>query len=337
LRSPGKKETIRFHLPAPSLHAIVNTRFSTRIALSFLWWPMLLASCLAFLALGLARNAGPLYFNISYAALATALFLLERWRPHEHEWLENDGQMGPDLAHTVLTKGLVQLAVVAGATVGISRALGSRAAGGLWPEHWPLAVQIVLGLVVAEFGLYWAHRIAHEWMPLWRFHAVHHSSTRLWFFNTGRFHFIDTFKSIILGMPLLFLAGAPGDVIFWVSAITAYIGILTHCNVEMRFGPLNYIFNTPGLHRWHHSTDLREGNSNYGENLVLFDLLFRTFCNPDRRPPAKIGISEAMPATFLGQVKAPFVWEKYQREQSATSEASDRIATPGSAKTASAD
>jgi sterol desaturase/sphingolipid hydroxylase (fatty acid hydroxylase superfamily) len=83
----------------------------------------------------------------------------------------------------------------------------------------------------------------------------------------------------------------------------------------MRFGPLNYVFNTPGLHRWHHSTDLREGNRNYGENLVFFDLLFGTFFNPNRRPPAIIGISEAMPRTFLGQVKAPFVWAKYQREK----------------------
>ena len=32
-----------------------------------------------------------------------------------------------------------------------------------------------------------------------------------------------------------------------VSAITAIIGILTHANVEMRCGVLNYVFNTPEL------------------------------------------------------------------------------------------
>ena len=26
-------------------------------------------------------------------------------------------------------------------------------AGGLWPSHWPLAAQIALGLLIAEFGL----------------------------------------------------------------------------------------------------------------------------------------------------------------------------------------
>ena len=50
----------------------------------------------------------------------------------------------------------------------------------------------------------------------------------------------------------------------------------------MRFGWLNFVFNTPGLHRWHHSMDLREGNKNYGENLVCWDLLFGTFANPER-------------------------------------------------------
>jgi len=291
-----------------------------RLTLSYLWWPLLLAGCMVCLAAGIARGAGPLYFNISYAALAIALFFLERWLPHEETWLENDGQVVPDLSHTLLSKGLVQLAVVAGATLGISHSLGERPGGGIWPLSWPLPFQVGLGLIVAELGLYWAHRLGHEWMWLWRFHAVHHSATRLWFFNTGRFHFVDTLKSIALGMPLLFLLGAPGPVFFWVSALTAYIGILTHCNVEMRFGPLNYVFNTPGLHRWHHSTDLREGNKNYGENLMIFDLLFRTFINPNRRPPAAIGINEAMPATFLGQVKAPFVWEKYQLENKSKNE-----------------
>ncbi len=285
--------------------------------LPWIWWPLLLALCVTVLAVGMARGQGPLYFNLAYAGLAIALFFLERNFPHETQWLESDGQFWPDLLHTVFNKGLIQLAIVGGATFGISASIGDKAASGIWPAHWPVAAQIVLALVIAEFGLYWAHRLGHEWMWLWRFHAVHHSSTKLWFFNTGRFHFVDTLKSIVLGLPLLFLAGAPGQMFVWMSGITAYIGLLTHCNVEMRFGWLNYLFNTPGLHRWHHSTDLREGNTNYGENLMIFDLLLGTFFNENRRPPARIGIMEAMPNHFLGQLKAPFVWKNYQEAQKA--------------------
>jgi sterol desaturase/sphingolipid hydroxylase (fatty acid hydroxylase superfamily) len=169
-----------------------------------------------------------------------------------------------------------------------------------------MAAQVVLGLVIAEIGLYAAHRACHEWRAVWRFHAVHHSAPRLWFFNTGRFHVADTAISIVLSQPLLFLAGAPSEVFVWVVAFTAFVGMLTHCNVRMRFGPLSYVFNTPELHRWHHSRDPRIGNANYGENLMLFDLALGTFLRPAGRPPPRPGIADAMPRTFVGQLWAPF-------------------------------
>lgn len=286
--------------------------------LDYTLWPAILCGGLVAMSFGIANGRGPMTFNITYLFIAATLFVLEQVRPHERAWQRSDGQMLPDLAHTLLTKVLVQVVLTSLAFTGIASQVQGKPSGGIWPGQWPMAAQTVLGLIVAEFGLYWGHRIAHEWMPLWRFHAVHHSSKRLWFFNTGRFHFIDTIKSMVLGAPLVVLAGAPGDVLVWGGAITAFIGILTHCNVEMRFGWLNYVFNTPGLHRWHHSMDLREGNKNYGENLVLWDLIFGTFFNDStRRPPAEIGIREAMPAKFFGQLAAPFRWSRYQRDAAA--------------------
>src|SRR5665647_3306191 len=101
--------------------------------------------------------------------------------------------------------------------------------------------------------------------------------------------------------------GAPMEVLTWLSAVTAFIGMLTHCNVDMRFGPLSWWFNTPELHRWHHSKDLREGNKNYSENVMLWDHLFGTYYNSrDYRPPADIGINEPMPPGFLQQLAWPF-------------------------------
>lgn len=296
----------------------------------YLLWPLLLAGALAGTAFGMAHGHGPLAFNITYLTLAVVLFVLEKVRPHEDEWSHSDGQAGPDLAHTLFNKIAVQVTIVSLTNFGISEGMGERPANGIWPTAWPVFFQVVLALVVAEFGLYWAHRLAHEWMPLWRFHAVHHSSKKLWFFNTGRFHFVDTIKSMIFATPFLLLAGAPGEIFIWGSAITAYIGILTHCNVRMKFGWLNYVFNTPGLHRWHHSMDLREGNKNYGENLVLWDLLFGTyFDEANRRPPQRIGIREAMPAGFFGQLVAPFIWKRYQaREKAARLAAKAAAAAP---------
>ena len=274
-------------------------------ALTFLLWPAILSVCIYATALGVAADHAALYFNITYICLALGLFALERVLPHERKWLKNDGQMPADLAHTLLNKGFVQVLVIVGVTIGVAEAAASTG-GGYWPSQWPVAFQVILGLLIVEIGLYTAHRVAHEWAPLWRFHAVHHSAPRLWFFNTGRFHVVDTVTSILLSQPLLFIAGAPSDIFIWVTSTTAFIGMLTHCNVEMRFGPLNYVFNTPAVHRWHHSRNPIEGTSNYGENLMLLDVLLKTHFCPKRRPPANIGINDPMPARFLGQIAQPF-------------------------------
>jgi sterol desaturase/sphingolipid hydroxylase (fatty acid hydroxylase superfamily) len=142
---------------------------------------------------------------------------------------------------------------------------------------------------------------------MWRFHAVHHSVRRLWLVNTGRFHFVDTLVKVVAGVAIAIIIGAPKEMIVWVSAITGFIGFLTHANVEMRGGWLNYIFNTPDLHRWHHSMVIEEGNRNYGENLMFMDQLFGTFFLPaERRPPADIGIRDPMPSTLVQQIIWPF-------------------------------
>ena len=275
-----------------------------RILATRLLWPALFIAFIAGIHVAIETGHPMLGFNLTYLALVATVGVLERLMPHERSWLENDGQMGPDLAHTLLSKGVVQMIVAVDVVMGIADAAPHGL--GLWPHSWPVAAQVVLGLVVAEFGLYWRHRIGHEWPLMWRFHAVHHSVTRLWFFNTGRFHVVDSATGVLIGALLWFVAGAPAVVFQWVSAVTAVIGILTHCNIEMRCGWLNTVFNTPNLHRWHHSTVIAEGNTNYGENLMLWDQLFGTFFNPERRPPQVIGISEPMPATFLGQLAAPF-------------------------------
>lgn len=283
--------------------------------LDYALWPLLFLSAVTITGIGMAQNQGQLYFNFAYFSLALTLFILERLRPHAQEWLPSDGQEWADMGHTLLTKSFVQILAITVTLLGITHLMGNTGGLGIWPEHWPVWAQVILGLVVAELGLYWGHRLAHEWPLLWRFHAVHHSVKKLWFFNTGRFHFVDTLKSVLLSLILLALAGAPESVLMWFGAITAYIGLLTHCNIRMRSGWLKYLFNTPTLHRWHHSTDLHEGNKNYGENLVIWDLLFGTFYDDEKRqPPINIGINDAMPKKFLGQLTTPFHWEKFQSE-----------------------
>ncbi len=275
--------------------------------LAVLAWPGLLLSSAAILAVGFALGHPAIYFNLSYAWILLWLLLLERRLPYRRDWQRADGQLKADLGHTLLNKGLVQFTIIQLMSLEFFASRGSGAVGAL-----PLAAQVMVGLFVTEFGLYWAHRLSHEWPLLWRFHAVHHSVHRLWIVNTGRFHFIDSNVSVLASVPFLLVSGISMDAIIWVSAITAYIGILTHCNVAMRGGWLNYVFNTPNMHRWHHSTNLDESNTNYGQNVLLWDQLFGTYFLKPESAPGVIGISERMPKRLLGQLAMPFIWKRYQ-------------------------
>jgi ornithine lipid hydroxylase len=284
-----------------------------RRLISYLLWPGLLALCCAGYWLGWQAGFPVLAYNATYFGLAASLFLLERAMPYEPAWQPSDGQTWNDVGHTALNKGIGQMLAATAAVVGVANA-APEAASGIWPSEWPLPLQIMLGLLVGEFGLYWAHRLAHEWIFAWRWHAVHHSVTKLWFVNTGRFHFLDSLWKTLFALTIGLAVGAPRDVILWTLAITTYIGFLTHCNVEMRGGWLNYIFNTPELHRWHHSRLTEEGNSNYGENLVFWDMLFGTRYLPNRRPPVDIGCADPVPPQFGGQLAYPFrAW--FRREE----------------------
>ena len=283
----------------------------TRRAASWLAWPALAAGCVALTWLGLRRDwDGALIVAIVYLALAAALAVLERVLPHEPRWNHGDGELAHDLVFTLLGSGaggaIAEAAVIAVWTGAASR-LAAIAGRAPWPLHWPIVAQVAFTLVVADFGAYWAHRLCHEIPVLWRFHSIHHNVRRLSWLNTGRIHPIDASITLALSMPILILLGAPAQMMVWLASATTFIGLLSHCNVAMACGPLDRIFNTPGVHRWHHSRDRGEADSNYGENTMLWDLAFSTFLLPAVRPPADVGTQTGVPASIAGQMLAPFV------------------------------
>ncbi len=280
-------------------------------------WPALFAICLGITYYGDLQGQVFFYFIYAYIFLGFALAFLEWLMPHEQKWREADQQNFANIMHTISSKVPSAMLLKYGGLIGLFEILKPIAEPldyGIWPREAPMFLQVILAVYVAEFGLYWAHRLAHETPFLWRFHAVHHSVTKLWFINTGRFHIMDSVFKIIPSLGLLIVMGAPLEVTQWLSAITAFIGLMTHCNVDMRCGYLNYIFSTPELHRWHHSKDLAEGNRNYGENIILWDQIFGTFINPqDRRPPVDIGMKDFMPPKFWQQLLWPLLSNKMRQ------------------------
>jgi sterol desaturase/sphingolipid hydroxylase (fatty acid hydroxylase superfamily) len=78
------------------------------------------------------------------------------------------------------------------------------------------------------------------------------------------------------------------------------------------------LFSMAELHRWHHSRVLEEANSNYGNNIILWDLIFGTFYHPkDREPSEDVGLSDIpdFPKDYLGQLLSPVRWKQIHNTQ----------------------
>lgn len=253
------------------------------------------------------------------AALTVAVF--EHMFPHHRRWNLSRGDVRVDLAHFVTITLANGLAAPAMQFLGaMLAALLAGAVGlGLWPSEWPLIAQLALSLVIGELVQYWVHRLQHERPWLWRFHATHHSAPRLYWFNAARFHFVDIVMNGAYLIPLVALGAPPEVFALWLLFSTIH-GIFQHANLKMRLGPLNYIFSMAELHRWHHSRLVVESNTNYGQNLAIWDLVFGTRLLPrDRQPPSDIGLTDlsAFPMTYLAQLLSPLRWREIEAASAA--------------------
>ena len=92
---------------------------------------------------------------------------------------------------------------------------------------------------------------------------------------------------------MLLAVGCPFEVLFLFLLVSGVHGFFQHANLPLRCGPLNYFFSMAELHRWHHSKNIEEANHNYGQNVIIWDLVFGTFYLPkDREPPVYIGLPD---------------------------------------------
>jgi ornithine lipid hydroxylase len=176
-----------------------------------------------------------------------------------------------------------------------------------WPHTWPIWAQAILMILVVDFLRYWLHRAAHTNQYLWRLHAVHHSVQQLYWLNTARFHPLEKILQMMLDSLPFLIMGVNAQVLALYYLAYASNGFLQHANIQFRFGPLNYLLGTADLHRWHHSQRPEESNANYGNNVIIWDLLFGTWFLPKDRSINTLGLLEAdYPKTFFGLLRAPF-------------------------------
>lgn len=176
----------------------------------------------------------------------------------------------------------------------------------------PLWLQVVSALLIADFFFYVTHRIAHEVPFFWKFHSVHHCAHKITFMNAYRVHPVDAmFRRYV---PLFFLAllGISIEALAISMIFSTVLATVTHMNVNLRHGWLNYFIATNELHRWHHSKKYNEA-----KNFALFTLwdhVFGTYYWPrDRDMPEETGLGDETNYpihNYWQMLLIPFRWHK---------------------------
>jgi sterol desaturase/sphingolipid hydroxylase (fatty acid hydroxylase superfamily) len=148
----------------------------------------------------------------------------------------------------------------------------------------PIWLQAIVVVVVLDFFFYVMHRAKHRWHWWWRLHETHHSSERMDFLASVRFHPLEKLLDrLVFLLPLTVLGADEPALLIW-SGIDVFFGMMNHSNTRIHLGPLHYVFVGPEMHLWHHARDPRVGECNFGNNLSIFDWIFGTARLPDGVP-----------------------------------------------------
>lgn len=173
-----------------------------------------------------------------------------------------------------------------------------------WIGKWPWWAQFLTFFLVNDFARYWLHRWYHISDTLWRIHRVHHTVTEMDCLSLFRIHILEAvIKNFAVVLPFRVM-GIDDTAIIAYTCWDITKGFWHHANFRSRVGPLNYIFNSPELHWWHHSTEARGQYANFGSILSIWDWLFGTALYLPGEWPKTIGVDgmEGFPDTYAGQL-----------------------------------
>lgn len=259
-----------------------------------------------FIATALSLAAHPLWLLPLLASAVLLSFTCERLIPYKAAWNQVQGDGRRDLCHALVNECLTLSSV---ATIPL---LANWLPGtGLWPDHWPLALQLLLAIALADLGITLVHYASHRSPLLWRLHAVHHSVTRLYGFNGLMKHPAHQLLETLGGTLPLLLLGLPVDVAALLAFSVSIQLLLQHSNVDMRIGGLRHVFAWAPVHRLHHLKYGTTGDVNFALFFTLWDRLLGTLLYLPGYALADddmgIGDRPDYPQAYLAQLREPWV------------------------------
>jgi len=173
---------------------------------------------------------------------------------------------------------------------------------------------IVLSVIVLDLIIYLQHVLFHAVPVLWRLHMMHHSDVDFDFTTGIRFHPIEVALSMLLKLAAVVALGVPAMATLVFEVLLNATAMFNHGNVSLPptiDRPVRWLLVTPDMHRVHHSTDIKETNSNFGFCLSWWDRLLGTYRHSPKlgQDGMKIGlehIGDTQSETLLTLLTLPF-------------------------------
>jgi sterol desaturase/sphingolipid hydroxylase (fatty acid hydroxylase superfamily) len=277
-----------------SQHNIMNRDTLPRIdaLLRYALYPVLLSITAVFAWYSLLDPAHlGRYYSYYLFGMVICMVSIEALHPLRPQWrMTRDSFLHRDLPFMLIGATSLAGADYAAGYVVIQHSIvhpGSLA-------NLPLLPGFLLALLAKDLLWYAYHRLAHQlsgrWgQRLWRIHVAHHLPQQVYVLMHAVGHPIDTVLARALStLPLFFLGFSP-EVVFLVTVLVSFQGFVSHFNVDIRVGWLNYFLIGTELHRYHHSADRSEAR-NFGAVITLWDHLFGTFYYRPSVLPLRLGV-----------------------------------------------
>ena len=180
-------------------------------------------------------------------------------------------------------------------------------------SFWGQTLQTLVFLFILDFFYYWFHRAQHTFPFFWSQHKIHHSEFSLNVTTGNRHHWLEEpIRVFLIWLPIGLLFQQKPVTIAWLWSGFLLWGYFIHMNLRLNMGPMTPVFCGPQLHRIHHSNQPQHQDKNYAAFFPIFDVLFGTYCPPQKGEYPTTGLHTNEDLNGLVRASAaPFVdWHR---------------------------
>lgn len=212
---------------------------------------------------------------VTSSAITITVLLLELVHERHSGWRMNRQEFFTDLFYVVLSATVISWLSKVLAEDPLLAAKSALGISTAWLAQVPWLAQVIMVIVVLEFGQYWMHRLMHNSTPFWLTHAPHHHITQL---NAAKGAVGNPIELFLISLSLLALFDFDNTALFAGLNTLGVISTFAHANVKSD-PPIwySFFFTTIRHHSLHHSTDYENTRCNYGNSLILLDRIFGTY------------------------------------------------------------